>query len=81
MSQKWINLLLWLWTTFHDFVYVGLYMLYQNIRFHFFKKKHRTIDERVETLEKILRSWAVKKPRESGLDISDVERGTEQKHD
>jgi len=50
-TQALINLLNFLWTTFHDFVYLGAYFLLTH--FHILKRS-QTSDERLAEIEKKL---------------------------
>ena len=52
-TQALINLLNFLWTTFHDFVYLGAYFLLTH--FHILKRS-RTADERLAALEEKFKS-------------------------
>ena len=51
--QGWINLLQFLWSSVHDFVYAGIGFGIITCRFHFWKKTNKTLEERVTALEQL----------------------------
>jgi hypothetical protein len=48
MHASLVDVLLFLWTTFHDVVYLGAYWLLTHLRL---VRKHRSLDERVAAIE------------------------------
>lgn len=53
MSQHLIDIFLFLWSTFHDALYVGLYVIYTKIRWPWTRKRAKSLEERIERIEEI----------------------------